>query len=55
MSSHRGDIYFYLHVGNPHFLQEAGLKLPESLRHKFMEMFEIVEALKVNNLEPALE
>ncbi|KAG0089883.1 hypothetical protein BGZ92_004061 [Podila epicladia] len=37
------------------FAKEAGLKLPESMRHKFMEMFEIVEALKINNLEPALE
>ncbi|KAG0344070.1 hypothetical protein BG004_004762 [Podila humilis] len=37
------------------FAREAGLTVPDSMRHKFMEMFDIVEALKENNLEPALE
>ncbi|KAI7831225.1 CTLH/CRA C-terminal to lish motif domain-containing protein [Gamsiella multidivaricata] len=37
------------------FAKEAGLTIPDSMRHQFMEMFEIVAALKDNNLEPALQ
>ncbi|KAF9410474.1 hypothetical protein BGZ94_001636 [Podila epigama] len=36
------------------FAREAGLTASDSMRHKFMEMFDIIEALKENNLEPAL-
>ncbi|KAG0200129.1 hypothetical protein BGX28_006709 [Mortierella sp. GBA30] len=35
--------------------KEAGLEVPDSIRHEFMEMFDIVAALKENNLEPALQ
>ncbi|KAF9556268.1 hypothetical protein EC968_008365 [Mortierella alpina] len=34
---------------------EAGLEVPDSMRHQFVEMFDIVAALKENNLEPALQ
>ncbi|KAG0266300.1 hypothetical protein BG011_002708 [Mortierella polycephala] len=34
---------------------EAGLEVSDSMRNQFMEMFDIVAALKENNLEPALE
>ncbi|KAF9578446.1 hypothetical protein BGW38_005741 [Lunasporangiospora selenospora] len=33
---------------------EANITVPDEIRHQFMEMFEIVAALKENNLEPAL-
>ena len=36
-------------------LQEAGLDIPDAIRHQFGEMFEIVAALKENNLGPALQ
>ncbi|KAF9939428.1 hypothetical protein BGZ67_009553 [Mortierella alpina] len=35
--------------------KEAGLEVPDSMRHQFVEMFDIVAALKENNLEPALQ
>ncbi|KAK3817403.1 MAG: CTLH/CRA C-terminal to lish motif domain-containing protein [Benniella sp.] len=37
------------------FAKEAGLDIPDAIRHQFGEMFEIVAALKENNLEPALQ
>ncbi|KAG0046215.1 hypothetical protein BGZ83_008605 [Gryganskiella cystojenkinii] len=37
------------------FAKEAGLNVPDSMRHQFVEMFDIVAALKANNLEPALQ
>ncbi|KAK3843548.1 MAG: CTLH/CRA C-terminal to lish motif domain-containing protein [Linnemannia gamsii] len=37
------------------FAKEAGLTVPDSMRHQFMEMFDIVAALKEDNLEPALQ
>ncbi|KAF9310410.1 hypothetical protein BGZ91_007103, partial [Linnemannia elongata] len=36
------------------FAKETGLTVPDSMRHQFMEMFDIVAALKEDNLEPAL-
>ncbi|KAF9953238.1 hypothetical protein BGZ72_005587 [Mortierella alpina] len=35
--------------------KEAGLEVPDSMRHQFVEMFDIVAALKEGNLEPALQ
>ncbi|KAF9146823.1 hypothetical protein BGX30_007741 [Mortierella sp. GBA39] len=37
------------------FAKETGLTVPDSMRHQFMEMFDIVAALKEDNLEPALQ
>ncbi|KAF9109856.1 hypothetical protein BGX27_007122 [Mortierella sp. AM989] len=37
------------------FAKEAGLTIPDSIRDQFVEMFEIVAALKESNLEPALD
>ncbi|KAG9072429.1 hypothetical protein KI688_000200 [Linnemannia hyalina] len=37
------------------FARETGLTVPDSMRHQFMEMFDIVAALKEDNLEPALQ
>ncbi|KAF9202037.1 hypothetical protein BGZ49_007774 [Haplosporangium sp. Z 27] len=34
--------------------KEAGLTIPDSIRHQFVEMFDIVAALKEDNLQPAL-
>ncbi|KAF9907656.1 hypothetical protein BX616_000364, partial [Lobosporangium transversale] len=34
--------------------KEAGLTIPDAMRHQFVEMFDIHAALKENNLEPAL-
>ncbi|KAI1321223.1 E3 ubiquitin-protein transferase rmnd5a [Mortierella claussenii] len=34
---------------------EAGLTIPDSIRHQFVEMFDIVAALKEDNFEPALQ
>ncbi|ORZ14281.1 CTLH/CRA C-terminal to lish motif domain-domain-containing protein [Lobosporangium transversale] len=36
------------------FAKEAGLTIPDAMRHQFVEMFDIHAALKENNLEPAL-
>ncbi|KAI8356904.1 CTLH/CRA C-terminal to lish motif domain-containing protein [Mortierella sp. GBAus27b] len=41
----------YIRQGN---FEEAMLDIPDSIRHQFVEMFDIVAALKENNLEPAL-
>ncbi|KAF9427933.1 hypothetical protein BGZ76_002134, partial [Entomortierella beljakovae] len=37
------------------FANEAGLSIPDSIRVQFVDMFNIVAALKVDNLEPALD
>ncbi|KAF8929290.1 hypothetical protein BGZ58_009037 [Dissophora ornata] len=42
----------YIRQGN---FEEAGLTIPDLIRHEFVEMFDIVAALKENNLGPALE
>ncbi|KAG0021029.1 hypothetical protein BGZ80_003191, partial [Entomortierella chlamydospora] len=34
---------------------EAGLTIPDSIRHQFVEMFDIIAAIKEKNLEPALD
>ncbi|KAF9942371.1 hypothetical protein BGZ65_002493 [Modicella reniformis] len=36
-------------------VKEAGLDIPDTIRHQFVEMFDIVASLKENNLEPALQ
>ncbi|KAF9974123.1 hypothetical protein BGZ73_002593 [Actinomortierella ambigua] len=37
------------------FAKEAGLEVPDELRHQFMDMFDIVAAMKADDLEPALQ
>ncbi|KAF8977562.1 hypothetical protein BGZ46_007297 [Entomortierella lignicola] len=41
----------FIRQGN---FEEAGLTIPDSIRHQFVEMFDIVAALKEDNLQPAL-
>ncbi|KAG9289045.1 hypothetical protein G9A89_015594 [Geosiphon pyriformis] len=40
-------------LGNS-FMREAGLEIPEELQLQFVEMYQILDAIKSHNLEPAL-